>query len=167
MIGEPFDKCVCKRRGDPHELCNSQHSLIENGLEVCMIPKKGEKALAFVFDGCIVSKTDPNVRCDGIFLLKKPHEKWIVTVELKGGDLYKSYEQLHYTRNKRQVYKDLVQNFKNKDTRNPNETSFIISNKISGAFEKEKLNKLFSLNVRSILQTEASKPPVNLRIHFN
>jgi hypothetical protein len=159
MIGEPFNHCVCIRRGEPHSLCNSQTSLIENGLEVCFTPKKGEVVYAIAFDGCVVKKNDPNPKCDGVFLLHKPHEKWVITIELKGSNLYRSYE--------RQVYKDLVRDFKNTDQRAPKEISFIISNRIFGSLDKERLNRLFKINVKAFLRTEASKPPVNLRLHIN
>lgn len=168
MIGEPFNECLCIRRGDPYKLCNGELSLIENGIEVCLNPKRGENACLVVVDGCLVKNTDPHPKCDGIFLLHKHHEKWVITVELKGSDdLYTAFLQLHHTRTNRQIYHDLVRNFKDNDPRNPKEISFIISNKFFSSFDKEKLNRVFKINVNAIAHTAANKPSVDLRKCFN
>lgn len=163
MPGEKYKSCVCVRRGEPHALCSGALGLRENRMEVCLNPHHGEEAFAIVIDGCMVSEKDKLPRCDGIFLLKQPNKKWVITVELKGSDLYRAYEQLKYTRLSRAFYKDLVSEFRNHETTQLMETSFIVSNLIISAVEKTKMNLQFNFNVRSILQTTATTPVPDLR----
>jgi len=163
MPCEKYIRCVCIRNGEPHALCSGAYGLRENGMEVCLKPHHGEDACAIVVDGCLVSDRDVNPRCDGIFLLKQPNKKWVVTVELKGSDLYRAYEQLNFTRRRRTFYSDLIDTFRNNETTQLIEYSYIISNSIVSSAQKARMNLQFNLNVRSILKTSASEPVPDLR----
>ena len=166
MPCEKYIRCVCIRNGEPHALCSGAYGLRENGMEVCLKPHHGEDACAIVVDGCLVSDRDVNPRCDGIFLLKQPNKKWVVTVELKGSDLYHAYEQLNFTRRRRTFYSDLIDAFRNNETTQVFETSFIVSNHLFSSADKARMNLIFRLNVHTILHTSATLPVPDIRQKF-
>ena len=158
-----YINCACVRNGEPHALCSGAYGLREKGMEVFLKPLHGEEACALVVDGCLVSERDEFPRCDGIFLLKQPGKKWVITVELKGSDLYRAYEQLQYTRLSRPFYADIVGEFRNNEPTQLIEYSYIVSSCIVSSAEKARMNHQFNFNVRSILKTSASEPVPDLR----
>jgi len=156
-----FQNCVCRGRANPNDLCDGQLTFEEKGKKVTLEPKAGEEAIAVVIDGCVCADNVSN--CDGMFLYKRNNKRWIILVELKGGDLEHAFEQLAYMRNQRQEYKELYNLFSEDQNYSLHEKSFIVSNHILQRIDHQKLENENGIRVSKILYSEATKPIPNLR----
>ena len=142
-------------------MCADVLTLQEKGKKIKLTPKRGEEAIALVLDGCAV-KSEKST-CDGLFLLKSPHKKWIIPVELKGTHLYDAYQQLANTIQKRSEFKTIYDEFDANESVKINTISFIVSNAIFNLTDKVKLENAHRIRVKSILHSTATKPIEDIR----
>jgi hypothetical protein len=156
-----FNSCVCQENNNPVKMCAGILTLRENGKSVKLSPKKGEEAIALVLDGCVIK--NKRSTCDGLFLLKTTHEKWIIPIELKGTHLYDAFEQLANTIQKLPEFKAICIAFKENEPIRIIINSFIVSNAMFNLPEKVKLEKTHGIRVKSILFSEATKPIPDIR----
>lgn len=156
-----FKHCICQSVKTPVDMCADALTLQEKGKKIRLIPKKGEEAIALVLDGCIIK--GKRSTCDGLFLLKTPHQKWIILVELKGTHLYDAFQQLADTKNKLPEFKIIYNEFEASEPVRIKINAFIVSNTICNKPEHMKLEKTHGIRVKSILHSTANKPIENIR----
>jgi hypothetical protein len=156
-----FQNCVCRGRANPNDLCDGPLSFEEKGKKVTLEPKAGEEAIAVVIDGCVC--VDKVAKCDGMFLYKRINKRWIILVELKGGDLEHAFEQLAFMKSHRTEYKEFYNLFSEENRYSLCEKAFIVSNHILQRTEHQKLEKENGIRVTKILHSAATKPIPNLR----
>lgn len=157
-----FENCVCRGRGNPHNLCDGPLTFQEKGKKVKLTPKIGEEARAIVLDGCVCDDDKP--RCDGLFLFRNNQKRAIVLVELKGVHIDQAFEQLAWTRYHRKEYREIRELFtKNAPAK---ELAFVVSNYIPTKRELIHLEKENKIRVKQILHSEATKPLPELRKHL-
>lgn len=156
-----YQSCVCRGRANPNDLCDGKLTFEEKGKKVTLEPRAGEQAVAVVIDGCVCD--DNASKCDGMFLYKRSNKRWIILVELKGGDLEHAFEQLAFMKNQRQEYKELYNLFSEENKYSLHEKSFIVSNHIIQRTEHQKLENSNRIRVAKILHSAATKPIPNLR----
>jgi hypothetical protein len=158
-IGQ-YNRCACSSRHRPHQLCDGKLRFEENGIKVTLIPRSQEQALAIVLDGCVC--TDDRTKCDGLFLFAKGNRKWMILVELKGGELEHAFEQLAFMKS-RQEYREIYTLFCSEGSSHPIELAFIISNYLLSTIDHQKLEESNGIRVKRILQSAATRPIPNLR----
>jgi hypothetical protein len=156
-----FNNCVCQANKNPVDMCAGILTLREKGKAVKLSPKRGEEAVALVLDGCVI-KNDRST-CDGLFLLKSNHKKWIIPVELKGTHLYDAFQQLANTIQKLPEYKAINDAFHANEPMKIIVNPFIVSNTMFNRKEIVKLEKIHEIRVKSILFSVATKPIEDIR----
>jgi hypothetical protein len=158
---ESFNKCICQSVKKPVDMCADVLTLQEKGKKIKLTPKRGEEAIALVMDGCVVKGKKST--CDGLFLLKSPHKKWIIPVELKGSHLYDAFQQLVDTIQHLPEFKKISDEFEANESVKINKISFIVSNAIFNSKDKAKLENIHKIRVKSILHSTATKPIEDIR----
>ena len=158
---EVFNDCVCQSNKNPVDLCAGILTMQEKGKSVKLTPKNGEEAIALVLDGCIIKNNRPS--CDGLFLLKAPHKKWMIPVELKGTHFYDAFQQLATTIKELPEFEKLFNIFKANEPTKVAIHAFVVSNAMINIREKEKLEKPHGIRVKNILHSIATKPIPDIR----
>ncbi len=155
--------CICKKRNNTQNECIDEYTIREKGKSVKLTPKNSsENVMVIILDKCII--TDNNTKCDAMYLYKTKHNKYSFLVELKGaGDLEKAFYQLSYTKNNRIEYKDILEKFKNIDSKKITERFAIVSNGLLSKTKLEQLENSYKIRVRTILQSEATSPIPDLK----
>ena len=156
-----FNKCICQSVKKPVDMCADVLTLQEKGKKIKLTPKRGEEAIALVLDGCGV-KSEKST-CDGLFLLKSPHKKWIIPVELKGTHLYDAFQQLANTIQQLPEFKTICNEFEANEPMKIITNSFIVSNAMFNSTDKVKLENVHGIRVKSILHSTATKPIEDIR----
>lgn len=158
---EKFEICVCRNKGIPDKLCESNLSFEEKGKKVRLTLRGNEEAKALAIDQCVCK--DNNMKCDGLFLYRRKNKHWIIMVELKGGDIEHAFEQLAYMRNNRPEYKEIEQLFMAGEKGRAQQEAFIVSNYKILITEQQKLEIANGIRVKTILHSAATKPIPDLR----
>jgi len=128
-------------------LCCDSLCFEENGKRVKLIPRKTESAIALVLDQCVF--LDNSLKCDGLFILSQTNKSYVLLVELKGVDIQHAYEQLAYVLNSRPEYHQILDHVRANAAGNLVQKSFIVSNGVLGAKDKQKLENTW--NIRPVL----------------
>lgn len=150
--------CVCTSNGEPCKLCCDRLCFEEKGKHVKLIPRKAESAIALALDQCVFR--DNNLKCDGLFVLSQHNKSYVLLVELKGVDIPHAYEQIAYVLNSRPEYQEILDHVRANTEGSLVQKSFIVSNGVLGAKEKQKLEN--TLKIRPVLiagQKPADKAP--------
>lgn len=154
--------CICKKKyQNTQEECENEFTIREQGKSVKLEPKNSqEKVMAIIIDKCLI--TDNNTKCDALFLYQNSRNiKYSFLVELKGaGDIPKAFEQLSYTKNNRDEYKNII-NELGIDKRN--QRFAIVSNGMLSKPELENLENEYKIRVKRILHCEATSPIPDLK----
>jgi len=156
-----FEECVCKRRGIPNGLCESNLSFEEKGKKVQFSVRPGEEAKALAIDQCVCN--DANMKCDGLFLYRRRNKHWMILIELKGSEIEHAFKQLHYMRTNRPEYKQIETLFMAGQKGNLKEEAFVVSNFKKTDVERQKLENKYSIRVKAILHSEATFPVPDVR----
>lgn len=83
-LGE-YQDGVCRKMGNTQAQCLGELTLGEQGKQIRLSPKAGERAVAIVLDGCVLRDNQP--KCDGLFLWQGNQRHAAVLVELKGAGI--------------------------------------------------------------------------------
>jgi len=158
-----FERCVCRRMGNVHELCAGVLEFAEQGKRVRFQTRSGEEAKAVVLDGCVF--TDGDRRCDGLFLACIGRKKYAVLVELKGvSDLAHAFEQIAFVRYQRAEYREIVENFSQADPRGRVlEKAVIVSNGILQKPDRERLEQEHSVRLLTFFYCEPTSRVPDIR----
>lgn len=145
-------------------MCAGILTLREKGKSVKLTPKRGEEAVALVLDGCVIK--NGRSTCDGLFLLKTTHQKWILPVELKGTHLYDAFKQLANTIKELPEFKAICTAFQANEPLKIITNSFIVSNAMLSRKEIVKLEKIHKIRVKSVLFSAATQPLEDIRTYL-
>lgn len=155
------DCCVCKRYENTQDECIDQFTISEQGKSVRLLPKSSqERVMVIIIDKCLI--IDNNTKCDALFLYQNDRNiKYSFLVELKGaGDIPKAFEQLSYTKNNREEYKNIIDNLQ---IQKSNQKFVIVSNGILPRIQIERLEDQYGIRVKKILHCEATTPIPDLK----
>ena len=158
-----FNTCVCQADNNPVPMCAGALVLRERGKSVKLLPKNGEEAIAVILDQCVVKNT---ATCDGLFLLKTPHMKWMIPVELKGTHFYDAFQQLATTMHELPEFDEITNIFKADEQIKINIHAVVISNAILNTRDQRKLEQTHNIRVKKILHSTATKPIEDIRKYF-
>lgn len=156
-----FESCVCQRRGEPADSCAEEFVLQEKGKKVTLRPKGGEQAKLLVLDGCLLKDNLP--KCDGVFFLEIASKAFMILAELKGGDIDHAFEQIKYTRERRNHYTLLKTHLSDSTQKIIREEAFVISNHQLDKVSHQKLEKAHGIRVKAVLHCVATSPMPDLR----
>ncbi len=157
-----FEKCVCRRRGVPNDLCESNLSFEEKGKKVRLSVRTGEEGKALAIDQCVCTD-NRQMKCDGMFLYRRGNRHWMIMVELKGGDIEHAFKQLYHMRHNRPEYKEAERLFMEGQVGRPTHKAFVVSSFMLSAVAQHKLEKIHGIHVKAILHKEASKQVPDIR----
>jgi len=157
------NRCICTQYNSYPDECMNQYQIMEKGKSVKLVPKNNsEKSIVIILDKCIIN--DNNTKCDALFLYNSINKKVSFLTELKGaGDIEHAFEQLSYTKNFRDEYKNIIDKWDSIDTKTTTQKYIIVTNGIINSNEKERLENLHNIRVSQILHSEASTPVPDLR----
>jgi hypothetical protein len=157
-----FEKCVCRRRGVPNDLCESNLSFEEKGKKVRLSVRTGEEGKALAIDQCVCTD-NRQMKCDGMFLYRRGNRHWMIMVELKGGDIEHAFEQLAYMRYNRDEYGEIEQLFMTGETGLLCHLAYIVSNFKISSVAQQKLEASYNIRIKGILHSEATTPIPDVR----
>lgn len=160
-LGE-YQDCVCRKTGNTQALCLGELTLREQGKQIRLTPKAGERAAAVVLDGCVLIDNQP--KCDGLFLWQGNQRNAAVLVELKGaGDIPHAFEQLAYVKKHRPEYQELVSCLREEANGRVVEKAVVITNGLLSKPEQERLENHYGIRVMAVIHCEASSPIPEIR----
>jgi hypothetical protein len=160
----PFDRCVCDRMVNAHDLCEGALTLSERGKKVRLSLRPGEQAKAIVIDGCVLQDNHP--KCDGLFLFLGNHRAAALLVELKGTDIQHAFEQLKSVRECRREYANLIERLRSCGQGRVTEKAFVVSSRMVSKPEHERWENQVGIRVTAILHSEAASPIPDLRAYL-
>jgi hypothetical protein len=158
LLPQSMTACICASNGAPCKLCCDRLCFEEQGKHVKLIPRRAESAIALALDQCVFR--DDKLKCDGLFVLSQPNKSYVLLVELKGIDIPHAYEQIAYVLNIRPEYREILEHVRANNAGRLVQKSFIVSNGVLGAKDKQKLENTW--NIRPVLiagQKPADKAP--------
>ncbi len=156
-----FNECVCQANKNPFDMCAGALTIQEKGKSVKLTPKYGEEAIALVLDGCVIKNNRST--CDGLFLLKAPHKKWMIPVELKGTHFYDAFQQLAVTIKVLPEFNEIFTLFKSNEPSKIKVHAFVVSNAMINTRDQQKLEQLHEIRVKKILHSTATRPIEDIR----
>lgn len=162
MINLPqeFEECVCISNHNPHESCQDQYTLMEQGQVAQLKPKNcRENVKVIVIDDCVVTGSRTS-KCDGLFIYEKENGQILsFLVELKNSEKWpKPVEQLQAVK-KTVKYKELISSLA---IGKGNELFVVVGSYIPTAIEKRNIEKEVGFRVRHIPRTR-NKPYQDLK----
>ena len=160
-LGE-YQNCVCQKMGNTQAQCLGELTLGEQGKQIRLTPKAGERAVAVVLDGCVLRDNQP--KCDGLFLWQGNQRHAAVLVELKGaGDIPHAFEQLAYVKHHRAEYRQLVARLEEETRVRVAEKAVVVTNGLLSKPEQERLENHHGIRVMAVIHCEASSPIPEMR----
>lgn len=159
-----LETCVCKSRGIPNNLCDSDLSFEEKGKKVKITTRAGEEAKALAIDQCVCN--DKEKKCDGLFLFRRGNKHWMILIELKGTHVEDAFEQLLYMQTQRLEYKEIEALFMAGQNGRLHHEAFIVSNFKRNEVEKQRLENRYGIRVKAILHSEATSPVPDVRAYL-
>lgn len=164
ISGSPYDDCVCKKRAEPHPLCDGVLAFQEKGKKIKLTLRRGEEAVALVLDGCVFR--DSEVKCDGLFLWKRgTSKKCAILVELKGAHgIENAFEQIAFVRSQRPEYSLIRKVFASGDgTSAVAEKAVIVSNGTMTRPQWVRFEEQYGFRVLLLLDSDARTPVTDVR----
>lgn len=158
----PYEDCACGRMANTHSLCAGELVFREAGKQVRLDPRRDERAIAVVLDGCVFQ--DDRLKCDGLFLWRGRNKKAAVLVELKGAHhIAHAFEQLAYVQRERSEYHKLLATLEALPGGVSQQVAIIVSNGMLTRPEHERLENTYGIRVRAVVHCEPTSTIPDVR----
>lgn len=160
LVPHNLESCICRANKLPCELCCGDLCFLDDGIHVVFRPKRGEVAVALALDGCVF--TDNRKKCDGMFVLSRAGQIYVLLVELKGSHIDDAYEQISFVVNHRQEYRDVINSLSPKvaNAKQIKQRSFIVTTSAIDLSVRQKLENAYRVRPEIItVEKPASLAP--------
>jgi hypothetical protein len=163
LIPQNLAPCICMANKSPCDLCCDRLCFLDEGIRVVFKPKRNEVAVAVALDGCVFR--DNQKKCDGMFVLSRTGQIYVLLVELKGSHIDDAFEQIFYVAKHRQEYADVISGLAHlvPSKRQIMEKSFIVSTGSMNRNDQQKLENTLGIRPKIITVEKPASAAPDLR----